>query len=153
MLWVRSDEARVNFPSFHPSFYPVVLSPDRQQLNAPQCCRQLLLSVKCSAAMTDFMAPFGKKKHNSCPKYRYNYWTSVAIAILFCFLGRSSPWFRFPRRVSLPTTIFPGTGRTRSISPGRRCFNELNILTNPRLSNTLLHFFRPKPPGRLFSHV
>ena len=36
--------------------------------------RQLLLSVKCSAAMTDFMAPFGKKKkHNSSPKYRYNY--------------------------------------------------------------------------------
>ena len=36
--------------------------------------------------MTDFMAPFGKKKkHNSSPKYRYNYWTSekvpVAIAI------------------------------------------------------------------------
>ena len=37
-----------------------------------KCCRQLLLSVKCSAAMTDFMAPFGKK-HNSSPKYRYNY--------------------------------------------------------------------------------
>ena len=63
-----------------------------------------------------------KKKHNSSPKYRYNYWTSekvpVAIAILFCFPGRSSPWFRFPRRVSLPTTIFPGTGRTHRYRPG-----------------------------------